>query len=132
MIPNFWGTLEVAAAELHLCFVIKGNAWWKQWRTQKIFMGFHSMAYGSHLHLVCAVCDVTIGRHITVSKPTFWRNLLTYYAYSSIRTPLNLCVTELNINSQRSRLGYRRNIHSSYDTAVHNCKNVRLRVKTGE
>ena len=39
MIPNFWGTLEVTAAELHLYFVIKGNAWWKQWRTQKIFMG---------------------------------------------------------------------------------------------
>jgi len=25
MIPNFWCSLEVAAAELHLCFVIKGN-----------------------------------------------------------------------------------------------------------
>ena len=32
-----------------------------QWRTQKIFMGgFHSVAYGGHLYLVCAVCDVTI------------------------------------------------------------------------
>jgi len=29
MIPNFWCSLEVAAAELHLCFVIKGNVWWK-------------------------------------------------------------------------------------------------------
>jgi len=32
-----------------------------QWRTQKIFMGgFGSGSYGDHLHLVCAVCDVTI------------------------------------------------------------------------
>jgi len=29
MIPNFWSTLEVVAAELHLCFVITGNLWWK-------------------------------------------------------------------------------------------------------
>jgi len=30
MIPNFWWSLEVAAAELHLCFVIKSNVWWKR------------------------------------------------------------------------------------------------------
>ena len=49
-----------------------------QWRTQKVFMrGVHSVAYGGHLYLVCAVCNVTIWRHIHVSKPTFWRNLLT-------------------------------------------------------
>jgi len=31
MIPNFWCSLEVAAAELHrYCFVIKGNVWWKR------------------------------------------------------------------------------------------------------
>jgi len=48
-----------------------------QWRTQKIFIGgFGSRSYGGHLHLVCAVCDVTIGRHFHVSKPTFWRSLL--------------------------------------------------------
>jgi len=29
MIPNFWCSLEVAAAELLLCFVIEGNVWWK-------------------------------------------------------------------------------------------------------
>ena len=29
MIPNFWCCLEVTATELHLCFVIKGNVWWK-------------------------------------------------------------------------------------------------------
>ena len=31
-----------------------------QWRTQKIFMGVSSGSYGGHLHLVSAVCDVTI------------------------------------------------------------------------
>jgi len=30
MIPNFWYSLEVAATELQLCFVIKGNVWWKR------------------------------------------------------------------------------------------------------
>jgi len=29
MNPNFWYSLEVAATELQLCFVIKGNVWWK-------------------------------------------------------------------------------------------------------
>jgi len=29
-IANFWCSPEVAAAELHLCFVIKGNVWWKR------------------------------------------------------------------------------------------------------
>jgi len=45
------------------------NQLWKQWRTQKIFMGeFHSVANGGHWYLVCAVCDVTIWRHIHVFK----------------------------------------------------------------
>jgi len=26
---------------------------------KKFSWGFHSAAYGGHLHLVCAVCDVT-------------------------------------------------------------------------
>jgi len=30
MIPNFWYSLEVAAAELNLCFVEEGNVWWKR------------------------------------------------------------------------------------------------------
>ena len=75
--------------------------------------GFHSLAYGGHLYLVCVVCDVIIWRQIHVSKPTFWRNLLTQYAYSSTRAPLNLCVIALNINHQRSMLEYRRKIKST-------------------
>jgi len=39
-----------------------------QWRALKIFMeGFHSVAYGGHWYLVCAVCDVTID--VTVMSP---------------------------------------------------------------
>jgi len=34
---------------------------------------FHSVAEDAHLYLVCAVCDVTIWRHIHV----FERSLLT-------------------------------------------------------
>jgi len=30
MIPNFLCSREVTAAELHLCFVIKGKVWWKR------------------------------------------------------------------------------------------------------
>jgi len=32
-----------------------------QWRTQKFsWGGFHSVAYGGHLFLVCGLCDVAI------------------------------------------------------------------------
>jgi len=49
-----------------------------QWRTQKIFIGgVHSVTYGGHFYIVCAVCDVTIWRHSHVSKPTCWRSSLT-------------------------------------------------------
>jgi len=40
------------------------------------WQGFHSVAYGGHLFVVCSLCDVTIWHHIHVSKPTFWRSLL--------------------------------------------------------
>jgi len=30
IVPNFWCSLEVAAAEMHVCFVIKGYVWWKR------------------------------------------------------------------------------------------------------
>jgi len=53
----------------------------------------HSVAYGGYLYLVCAVCDVTIWRHTHVYNPTFSRNLLTQYAYSSTRTSLLISVS---------------------------------------
>jgi len=48
-----------------------------QWRTQKIFMGGSFSGIWWSLYLVCGLCDVTVLRHIHVSKPTFWRSLLT-------------------------------------------------------
>ena len=73
------------------CTVMPFSCSLSQWHMQKIFMGghFHSVAYGGYLYLVCAVCDVTIWRHIYVSKPKFWRSLLTQAtqcAHSSTRT----------------------------------------------
>jgi len=57
---------------------------------------------------------------------------LTQYTYSSARTRLILCVIALNTNYQRSKLGYRRkNTRQRCNIAVHNCKNIRLCVKTG-
>jgi len=57
--------------------------------------GVHSLANGGgYLYLVCAVCDVTIWRHIHVSKPTFWRSLSTQYAYFST-CALLFCVIAL-------------------------------------
>jgi len=38
--------------------------------------GFHSVAYGGHLFMVCGLCDVTIWHHFHVSKPMFWGSLL--------------------------------------------------------
>jgi len=73
---------------------------------ENIHGGFHSVTYDGHLHLLCAVCDVTIWCYIHVSKPTFWRSLFTQYAYSSTRTLLILCVIALNINYQRSKFGF--------------------------
>jgi len=43
---------------------------------ENFYGGVLSMAYGGHLYLVCAVWDVTIWRHIYVSKTTFWRSSL--------------------------------------------------------
>jgi len=68
---SFWFLFNLKHIFVSLCM-------YNQWRTQKLFMGgFHSVAQGSHLYLVCAVCDVTKWRHSPVSKPTFWRSLLT-------------------------------------------------------
>ena len=75
--------------------------------------GVHSVAYGGHLWLVCAVCDVTIERNIHVSKPPFWRSSLTQYAYILLHVLFILCVIALNINYQRSKLRCQRKINST-------------------
>jgi len=41
---------------------------------RKFTWGVHSVACGGHLYLVCAVRDVTVWRHIHVSKSTFCRS----------------------------------------------------------
>jgi len=100
-----------------------------QWRTQTIFMGGVSLS-GIWWSFVFGV-------------PCWWRqnltsyscfqtnvfvNFLTQYACSSTRTSLILCAIALNINYQRFRLGYRSKYAQIYDTAVRNCKNIRLRI----
>jgi len=97
--------------ETMLCTQMRGACTWIA-SAVAFAENFHgvvlSVEYGGHLYLLFALCDVTIWCHIHLSKPTFWRSLLRYYAYSSTRTPFNLCVMVLNINYQHSRLGYRR------------------------
>jgi len=46
MIPNFWASLEVAEADLHLCFVIEGNVWWK-----RTFLPMATIAVLHHKHM---------------------------------------------------------------------------------
>ena len=46
MIPNFWCSLEYAATERHLCFVIKGNIWWK-----RTFLSMVTIAVLHHKHM---------------------------------------------------------------------------------
>jgi len=46
VIPNFWCSLEVAATDLHLCFVIKGNVWWKL-----IFLPMVTIVVLHHKHM---------------------------------------------------------------------------------
>jgi len=46
MIPNFWCSLEAAATELHLCFVIKGKVWWK-----RTFLPMATIAVLHHKHM---------------------------------------------------------------------------------
>jgi len=38
---------------------------------------FIQWQYRGHLFVVCGLCFVTFWRHIHISKPTFWRSLLT-------------------------------------------------------
>ena len=63
MIPNFWCSLEVAAAELLLCFVIKGSLWWKGTFLPMVLLSLcciiNKWSYSSHLHqmLLCGASE---------------------------------------------------------------------------
>jgi len=59
-----WFSWRVAVYCAEMILLTSGCVLRCQWRTQKVFMrGFHSVAHGGHLHLVCVVCDVIIWRH---------------------------------------------------------------------
>jgi len=53
---------ELSESQKHQCVSLSGV------RRKFSWGGFHSVAYGGHLYLVCAICNVTIWRHIHVSK----------------------------------------------------------------
>jgi len=57
-VPILGATCPTSLSGNKLC---TGTTMCGQWRTQKFFMGgVCSVVYGGHLHLVCALCDVTI------------------------------------------------------------------------
>ena len=66
--------------------------------------------------VVISICDVTIWRHVHVSKPKFRRCFLRHYIMYCIffytHYPV-LSVIALNIYYQRSKFGYWRKIHST-------------------
>jgi len=73
-IPNFWCSREVAAAQLHLCFVIKGNVWWKR----TFFRWFLSLCYiiniwshSSHLHHMLLR---GLSENVLISRFVGWKN----------------------------------------------------------
>jgi len=95
---------------------------------RKFSWGVHSVAYGDHLYLVCAICDVTIWRHVHVSKPTFW--WATQYAYSYTRNLLILCVIALNqykLSALQVRTSEENTLNAT--TQQFNSKNIRLSVR---
>ena len=99
-----------------------------QWRTQKIFMGcFHSVA----IYNLCALC---FWRHDLTSYWCFQTNVLVKFVdvvcISSTRALLVLCQCT-GYELLALQVGYGRRIQR-YDTAVDNCKNISLRVQTGE
>ena len=86
-----------------------------QWRTQKIFMGGGLLQ--GHMVVICIWCALFVTSKFDVMSmfpnqrfgKVCWQN----NAYFSTRTPLISCVIALNVNYQRSKLGYRRKINST-------------------
>jgi len=60
-----------------MCNTVSTSYSWAVAYAENFHGRFGSRSYGGYLYLVCTVCDVTIWRHFHVSKPTFWRSLLT-------------------------------------------------------
>ena len=97
--------------------ILKPNnsLWYNQWRTQKIFMG--GVLVQGHMVVICIWCALFVTSQFDVMSmfpyqrfgEVCWHN----NAYFSTRTPLISCVIALNVNYQRSKLGYRRKINST-------------------
>jgi len=106
---------------------------WDQWRTQKILM--EGLVQG-HMVVICIWCSLFVTSQFDVISmfPNQRFGEVSWHdnAHFSTSTPLIACGIALNINYQRSKLGYRRKKTQRYDTAVHNCKNIRLGFKIGE
>jgi len=63
MVPNFWCSLEIAAAKLHLCFVIKANLWWKR---TFLPMATTVVLYHKYMKLFTALTQYTAGYCVAV------------------------------------------------------------------
>ena len=78
---------------LLLNFVEKWYADWRKFNLWVSMGGVHSMAHVGRLHLVCAVCDVLIWRHIRVSKNHFsdinWRQAEAWIVFRSGAVEVN-------------------------------------------
>jgi len=94
------------------------------------------MAYGGRCYWMYTVRDVKLWRHIHVFKPTLWRSLLTQHVYYSTHTLLTRCCTMFHCNQHKLTalqvVRLEQNIALNTKTEVHNCKNIRQRVKTAE
>ena len=114
--------------------------WWMrptvlhvQWRMQKIFMGgFHSVAYGGLLYLMCAVCDVTVGRHISCFQTKVLATFVDIICIFVYMHSLNLCQwTEYKLSALQVRISEENTLNATTHQFI-TAKNIRLRVETGE
>ena len=109
--------IQLSKADLMLmlpkCKTSYQNKTFKQWRTQKIFMGGFIQW---HMVVICFWCTVSVTSQFVVIfmfpnqrfGEIYWHNMHILLHVP----PLILCFIALNINYQRSKLGYRRRIHS--------------------
>jgi len=89
------------------------------------------VAYDDHFYFVSPVYDVTIGCHIHVSKPTFWRSLLTQCIFFYMHSPCFRChCTEYKLSALQVRISEENTLNAT--TQQFKLQNIVLRVKTGE
>jgi len=65
MIPNFWCSVEVAAAELDLCFVINGNVW------KRTFLPMVTIVVLYQVWGTCGPCENLIGLALDIPLPCY-------------------------------------------------------------